>query len=78
MSQNDEIVKDLFSERITPSTNLPPMEPLFEMFGVPCFYRGELVADCGKAKSGKTTFLSILMAGAWESSLSLYSFNEGA
>ena len=39
------------------------MQPLFEMFGVPCFYRGELVADCGKAKSGKTFFLSILMAG---------------
>lgn len=69
MSQNDEIVKDLFSERITPSTNLPPMEPLFEMFGVPCFYRGELVADCGKAKSGKTTFLSILMAGAMKEQL---------
>ena len=53
---------DLFSERITPETVLPPMQPLFRMFDVPCFYRGELVADCGKAKSGKTTFLSILMA----------------
>jgi hypothetical protein len=41
---------------------LPPMQPLFRMFDVPCFYRGELVADCGKAKSGKTFFLSILMA----------------
>lgn len=40
------------------------MQPLFRMFDVPCFYRGELVADCGKAKSGKTFFLSILMAGA--------------
>ena len=38
------------------------MQPLFKMFEVPCFYRGELVADCGKAKSGKTFFLSILMA----------------
>ena len=32
------------------------------MFDVPCFYRGELVADCGRAKSGKTFFLSILMS----------------
>ena len=52
----------MFLERITPETDLPPMQPLFRMFDVPCFYRGELVADCGKAKSGKTYFLSILMA----------------
>lgn len=54
--------EELFSERITPEMELPPMQPLFQMFDVPCFYRGELVADCGKAKSGKTFFLSILMA----------------
>lgn len=53
---------ELYVERITPETDLPPMQPLFRMFDVPCFYRGELVADCGKAKSGKTYFLSILMA----------------
>ena len=40
------------------------MQPLFRMNEENCFYRGELVADCGKAKSGKTFFLSILMAGA--------------
>lgn len=57
-----EEIKELFAERITSETELPPMQPLFRMFGVPCFYRGELVADCGKAKSGKTFFLSILMA----------------
>jgi len=56
-------IEELFKERITPETDLPPMQPLFEMFDVPCFYRGELVADCGKAKSGKTFFLSIVMAG---------------
>ena len=55
-------IDELFHERITPETDLPPMQPLFKMFEVPCFYRGELVADCGKAKSGKTFFLSILMA----------------
>ena len=54
-------IDELFKERITPERDLPPMQPLFEMFDVPCFYRGELVADCGKAKSGKTFFLSILM-----------------
>lgn len=55
-------IDELFFERITPETDLPPMQPLFRMFDVPCFYRGELVADCGKAKSGKTFFLSILMS----------------
>jgi hypothetical protein len=40
------------------------MQPLFQMYGVPCFYRGELVAACGKAKSGKTMFLSVIMAAA--------------
>jgi len=48
--------------RVTPTTVLPPMEALFRMYDVPCFYRGELVAVCGKAKSGKTMFLSIVMA----------------
>lgn len=69
LSFQSQDVKALFRERITPETDLPPMQPLFEMFGSPCFYRGELVADCGKAKSGKTTFLSILMAGALKEQL---------
>ena len=59
-----EEIDGLFAERITPETDLPPLMPLFRMFDVPCFYRGELVAECGKAKSGKTFFLSILMAAA--------------
>lgn len=59
-----EEIDNLYKERITPETDLPPMQPLFKMFDVPCFYRGELVADCGRAKSGKTFFLSILMACA--------------
>lgn len=57
-------IETLYAERITSETLLPPMEPLFKMSGSPCFYRGELVADCGKAKSGKTTFLSLLMTTA--------------
>ncbi len=48
--------------RVTPTTVLPPMETLFRAYDVPCFYRGELVAVCGKAKSGKTLFLSMIMA----------------
>lgn len=59
-TQNE--IDELFLQRITPETDLPPMQPLFKMFDVPCFYRGELVANCGKAKSGKTFFLSIVMA----------------
>ena len=55
-------INELYNERITPETDLPPMQPLLQMFGVPCFYRGEVVADGGKAKSGKTFLLSILMA----------------
>ena len=52
----------LEANRVTPKTPLPPMEHLFLMYGKPCFFRGELTANCGKAKSGKTLFLSILMA----------------
>ena len=44
--------------RVTPTT----VETLFRAYDVPCFYRGELVAVCGKAKSGKTLFLSMIMA----------------
>ncbi|MBQ8989955.1 MAG: AAA family ATPase [Prevotella sp.] len=64
-SQNDPTLtpeETLDASRVTPKTPLPPMEHLFLMYGKPCFYRGELTANCGKAKSGKTLFLSILMA----------------
>ena len=61
---NDELtpIELLAKYRVTPTTILPPMETLFKAYDVPCFYRGELVAVCGKAKSGKTLFLSMLMA----------------
>ena len=55
-------VVDLLKHRITPESDVKPIEYLFRMFGVPCFPRGELVAVAGKAKSGKTYFLSLLMA----------------
>ena len=59
--QTTDVVR-LLKHRITADTQLPKMEFLFRLFGVPCFPRGELVAVAGKAKSGKTFFLSILMA----------------
>ena len=59
MTEEERLLK---SYRITPETKLPPMQPLFKMFDTPCFYRGELVAACGKAKSGKTFVGTILMA----------------
>ncbi len=57
----------LAESRVTPLTQLPPLENLFRLYDMPCFYRGELVACCGKAKSGKTLFLSVLMACALKS-----------
>lgn len=60
--QKNADVLDLLKRRITPETQLSKMEFLFRLFGVPCFPRGELVAVAGKAKSGKTFFLSVLMA----------------
>ena len=48
--------------RITPESQLEPMDFLFELYGKPCFPRRELVAITGKAKSGKTFVTSMLIA----------------
>ena len=48
--------------RITPEKQLKPMDFLFRLFGKPCFPRRELVGITGKAKSGKTFVVSMLMA----------------
>lgn len=62
-SINGTSLESILSQtRVTPSTQLPPMKHLFTFYGTPCFYRGELVAVCGRAKSGKTLFLSAIMA----------------
>ena len=53
---------ELMQHRVTPETKLPPLEFLFKMNGTECFPLSELVANTGKAKSGKTLFLSIVMA----------------
>jgi hypothetical protein len=54
----------LVNNRITPNKQLPPMRFLFKLNGIPCFPTCELVADTGRAKSGKTLFMSIIMACA--------------
>ncbi len=56
--------EELAEYRITPETKLPPLEFLFKMYGTECFPLSELVANTGKAKSGKTLFSSIVMACA--------------
>lgn len=52
---------DLEKNRITSTKELPPMEFLFSLFDEPCFPRKELVAFTGRAKSGKTFVMSMLM-----------------
>ena len=52
---------ELEKHRITSDKVLPPMEFLFSLFDEPCFPRRELVAFTGRAKSGKTFVMSILM-----------------
>jgi hypothetical protein len=52
---------DLEKNRITSTKELPPMEFLFSLFDEPCFPLRELVAFTGRAKSGKTFVMSMLM-----------------
>lgn len=51
----------MFQRELTPDMQLPPMEFLMRLFGEPCFPRRELVAITGRAKSGKTFVMSIIM-----------------
>ncbi len=57
-----ELMERLERRRITPDTELPPIDFLFRMFNKPCFPRGELIAVTGRPKSGKTFVTSMLMA----------------
>ena len=57
-----ELIAKLKRDRITVDKELPPMEFLLKLFDVPCCPRGELVAFTGKAKSGKTFVMSMMMA----------------
>ena len=58
------LIDSLKKDRITTDKELPPMEFLMTLFDVPSCPRGELVAYTGKAKSGKTFVMSMLMAAA--------------
>ena len=51
----------MFQRELTPDMQLPPMEFLMRLLGEPCFPRRELVAITGRAKSGKTFVMSIIM-----------------
>ena len=57
-----EIGRLLEQRRVTREKELPPMEFLMRLFGTPILPRGEIVAFTGKAKTGKTFILSIIMA----------------
>jgi hypothetical protein len=58
-----ELLK-LDKTRIASDTDAPEEEFLFKISGTPCFPRGDLTTVTGPAKSGKTLFLSMLMACA--------------
>lgn len=60
----EEMQKLCDDHRITPTKQLPPMKFLFTFNGTPCMPICELVAGTGKAKSGKTLFMSMIMACA--------------
>ena len=65
MSEDMEMLTRLCDDhRITPTKELPPMRFLFTFNGTPCMPICELVAGTGKAKSGKTLFMSMIMACA--------------
>ena len=58
-----ELVK-LDSDRITSDTDAPEEVFLYKMCGTPCFPRGDLTTVTGPAKSGKTYYISMIMACA--------------
>ena len=57
----EQMLERLKKTRVTADKAIPQMEFFFRLFGKPCFPRGELVGITGKAKSGKTFFLSMIM-----------------
>ena len=58
--QSPQLLK-LEANRITSWKKLPPMEFMLRLFNEPCFPRREIVAVTGRAKSGKTFIMSMLM-----------------
>lgn len=57
-------LQKLDGNRIASNTDAPEEEFLFKFFGTPYFPRGDLTTVTGPAKSGKTFYLSMLMACA--------------
>ena len=55
------VLRQMLQQELTPDMQLPPMEFLMRLFGEPCFPRRELVAITGRAKSGKTFVISIVI-----------------
>lgn len=71
-----ELLK-LDSDRITSDTDAPEEVFLYKMCGTPCFPRGDLTTVTGPAKSGKTYFISMIMAcGAGHQVLGLERIRE--
>ena len=60
----EDMMKMCEKHRITPNKKLPEMRFLFTFNDIPCFPICELVGSTGKAKSGKTTFMAMIMACA--------------
>lgn len=58
-TNDEELLEQL---RITSNKDIPQIDFLIRKDGKPCFPRGEIDVVSGKAKSGKTMFLSLLMA----------------
>ena len=56
-----ELIK-LDSDRITSESEAKEEVFLYRLCGTPCFPRGDLTTVTGPAKSGKTYFVSMLMA----------------
>lgn len=54
----------LDGDRITSDTEAPEEVFLYRLCGTPCFPRGDLTTVTGPAKSGKTYYISMLMASA--------------
>ena len=57
-------LQKLDRNRIASNTDAPEEEFLFKFFGTPCFPSGDLTPVTGPSKSGKTFYLSMLMACA--------------
>lgn len=61
ISGTASLLELLEQNRITSEKELPPMDFMLRLFNEPCFPRREIVAVTGRAKSGKTFIMSMIM-----------------